>query len=174
MTFEWGTIVKSVNWTLVFNLINFAILLYLLKRLLYKPAIAYLDARREQIANRMASAKASEELAVTLVSERTEELSSARERAADIVKDAQVRSTEMIDAAKADARSEADRIVADARTRMEQERAEMTRDLKAAYADIAVLGAERILDREIRIDDHRKLLDQLVAEIDDEALKVKP
>ena len=43
MTFEWGKIVKSINWTLVLNLLNFAILLYLLKRLLFKPALEYLD-----------------------------------------------------------------------------------------------------------------------------------
>jgi len=174
MQTEWGTIVKSVNWTLVFNLINFAILLLLLRRLLFKPAMEYLDARRNLIAEQMASAAKSEEDARALVETRTDELETARVRAADIVKDAHARSTEMIDAAKGEARKEADRIVADARSRMEQERDDMIGDLKSAYADIAILGAERVLDREIKIDDHQKLLDQLAAEIDEDALKVNP
>jgi F-type H+-transporting ATPase subunit b len=174
VSFEWGKIVKSINWTLVFSLINFAILLYVLKRLLFKPAIEYLDKRRELIANRMASARESEEQAAALVEERSRELVTARERSSQIVESAQGRSTEMIEEAKGKARGEADRIVADARVRMEQERDEMIRDLKAAYAEIAVLGAEQILDREVKIDDHRRLLDQLVAEIDEEELKVRP
>ncbi|MGB2983566.1 MAG: F0F1 ATP synthase subunit B [Candidatus Bipolaricaulia bacterium] len=173
MSFEWGKIVSSINWTLVFSLINFAILLYVLKRFLFKPAIAYLDKRREQIANRMESARESEEEAAALVEERSRELASARERSNQIVERAQGRSTEMIEEAKGKARGEADRIVADARVRMEQERDEMIRDLRAAYADIAILGVERILEREVKIDDHRKLLDQLVAEIDEEELKVR-
>jgi len=171
---EWGTIVKSINWTLVVNLINFAVLLLLLRWLLFKPALAYLDARRNLIAEQMASAAKSEADASELVETRSSELETARTRAADIVKDAHMRSTEMIEVAKGDARKEADRIVADARARMEQERDEMIGDLKSAYADIAILGTERILDREVKIDDHKKLLDQLVAEIDDEALRVNP
>ena len=173
MRFEWGKIVKSINWTLVFSLINFAILLYVLKRLLFKPAIEYLDKRRELIANRMESAREREEQAAALVEERSRDLVSARERSDQIVDHAQGRSTKMIEEAKRKARGEAERIVADARARMEQERDEMIRDLRAAYAEIAVLGAERILDREVKIDDHRRLLDQLIAEIDEEELKVR-
>ncbi len=174
MSFEWGTIVKSINWTLVFNLINFAILLYLLKRFLLKPAVEYLDKRRELISSRMASARESEEEATALVEERSRELASARERSTQIVESAEARSAEMIDQAKGMAKAEADRIVADARARLEQERDQMIRDLKSAYAEIAVLGAQRVLDREVKVEDHRRLLDQLVAEIDEEALKVRP
>ena len=173
MSFEWGTIVKSINWTLVFGLVNFAILLYVLKRLLFKPAIEYLDKRREMIAKRMASAQASEEQAAALVEERSRELQEARDRSVRLVDDAGKRAAEMLDDAKQRAKAEAERIVADARARIEQERDEMIRDLKAAYAEIAVLGAERILDREVKIGDHRRLLDQLVAEIDEEEFKVR-
>jgi len=174
VAFEWGTIVKSINWTLVFNLINFAILLYVLKRLLFKPALAYLDKRREQIAGHMAAAQESEREAAALAGERARELAGARERASGILGDAQARSVEMIEEAKREAKAEAERIVSAARAQMEQERDEMIRDLKAAYAEVAILGAERILDREVKIEDHRRLLDQLVAEIDEEALRVRP
>ena len=173
MSFEWGTIVKSINWTLVFNLINFAILLYLMKRILFKPALEYLDKRRDQIAGRMAAARENEEAAAALVEERSREMDGARGRSAQLVEAARARSAEMVDEAKEMARSEADRIVADARALMVQERDEMIRDLKVAYADIAILGAERILDREVKADDHRRLLDRLVASIDEEELKVR-
>jgi F-type H+-transporting ATPase subunit b len=174
MTFEWWKIVKSLNWTLIFNLINFAILLYVLKRLLFKPAIQYLDKRRELIAQRMQTAQESEREAVALAEQRSEELAAARERSNQIIDGAKARSEEMIDEARRGAKEKAERIIADARTRMVQERDEMIRDLKAAYAEIAILGAERILDREVKVEDHRSLLDKLVAEIDEETLKVGP
>ncbi len=174
MSLEWGKIVKSINWTLVFNLINFAILLYVLKRLLFKPAIAYLDRRRELIESRMQGAIEGERRAEELVAERMKELAEARGRSVRIIDEARLRSAEMIREAKERAKAEAERIVDEARVRMEEERDRMIAELKDAYAEIAVLGAERVLDREVKIEDHRRLLDQLLSEIDDEALRVGP
>lgn len=172
MSLEWGKIVKSINWTLVFNLINFAILLYLLKRLLFKPALAYLDRRRGLIAERMRSAAEGEKRAEELVAEREAELAAARERSAEIIDGAKLRAAEMIQAAKDRAKVEAERIVTEARIQMAQERDRLIGELKDAYAEIAILAAERVLDREVKIEDHRRLLDQLLSEIDDEALRV--
>ena len=172
MTFEWGTIVKTINWTLVFNLVNFAILLYILKRLLFKPAMAYLDKRRELIAGRMEAAKADEERASALVEERREELTKARENSTHILDDARRHAETMVDDAKQEAKDVAARIAAEARREMEQERDRMIADLKSAYAEIAVMGASSVLDREIRPEDHRRLLEQLLEGIDESELKV--
>jgi len=172
VSFEWGKIVKSINWTLVFNLVNFGVLLYVLRRLLFKPALEYLDRRREQIAGRMAEARESEAKAAALVAERETEYERAREQSARMIEEARQRAEAMVDDAKGQARVEAERIISETQRRMEQDRDRMIDDLKAAYAEIAVLGAERVLDREVKIADHRRLLDQLLAEIDEETLKV--
>jgi F-type H+-transporting ATPase subunit b len=173
VSFEWGTIVKSINWTLVINLINFAILLYLLKRLLFKPALEYLDRRRETIHGRMQAAQADEERAAQLVAEQKETLAEARKRAEGIAETAQRDAEAAIAAAKGEAREAAERILEDGRRQLAQERDRMIAQLREAYAEITVLGAERVLEREIRIDDHRRLLDQLLEGIDEERLRVE-
>ena len=172
MTFEWGKIVKSINWTLVFNLVNFAILLYLLKRLLFKPALEYLDRRRERILERMESARADEERAGELVAEQSEALAEARKRADAIAEVAQREAEALIAAARGEAREAAERILEEGRRQLAQERDRMIGELREAYAKITVLGAERVLDREIRIEDHRRLLDQLLEEIDEERMRI--
>lgn len=173
MNLEWGKVVKSLNWTFIFNLVNFAILLYLLKRLLFKPALAYLDRRRELIASRMESARADEEKAARLAAERTEVLKKAYEQSRQIVEKAHAQAEETIVAAKSEAKQDAERILDDARMQIEQERVQMEQELRRAYAEIAVLGASRVLNREVKLKDHRRLLDELLAEIDEEALRVK-
>lgn len=173
MTLEWGKIVRSINWTLVFNLINFAILLYLLKRLLFKPALEYLDRRRETIYARMQAARADEERAAQLVAEQKEELAEARKRGEQIGEAAQREAEAMIAAAKGEAKEAAARILTNGKHQLEQERDRMIAQLREAYAEITVLGAERVLDREIRIEDHRRLLDQLLEEIDEERLRIE-
>ena len=174
MNLEWGKVVKSLNWTFVFNLINFAILLYLLKRILFKPALAYLDRRREKIAAQMEAARVSEEKAVQLAVQRQESLKATFEQNRRTVEEAKHRAEEIIATAKADAKKEANRILTQARSQIDQERVLMEQELRRAYAEIAVLGASRVLDREVKLEDHRKLLDELIAEIDEEALKVTP
>ena len=173
MSFEWGTIVKSINWTLVFNLINFAILLYLLNRLLFKPAIKYLDQRREVIHGRMQAAQADEEQAAALVAEQRDALREARTRAEGIVESAKREAEAVVAASKDEARGAADRILEEGRRQLAQERDRMVAELREAYAEITVLGAERVLDREIRIEDHRRLLDRLLEEIDEERLRIE-
>jgi F-type H+-transporting ATPase subunit b len=174
VNFEWGKVVKSLNWTFIVNLINFGILLYLLRRILFKPALAYLDRRREQIAAQMEAARASEERAEKFALERKEALKETLEKNRHTVEQAQQRAEEIIAGAKDVAKQEAERILVEARRQIEQERVLMAQELRRAYAEIAVLGAARVLDREVKAEDHRRLLDKLLAEIDEETLKVKP
>ena len=173
MSVEWGKIVTSINWTLVFGVINFGILLYLLKRLLFKPALEFLDRRRAQIAGRIEAARQSESQAQQLLLERETELEQARERVEGILESARSEAESLIAQAKNAAKKDAAKILSDGKHRLEQERDRMIRDLRSAYAEIAILGAERVLDREIRIDDHRRLLDQLLDEIDEETLRIE-
>ena len=173
MSVEWGKIVTSINWTLVFGVVNFGILLYLLKRLLFKPALEFLDRRREQIAARIEAARQSESEAQQLVVERESQLKQARERAENILEAARREAEALITQAKTVAKTDAAKILSDGKHRLEQERDRMIHDLREAYAEIAILGAERVLDREIRIDDHRRLLDQLLDEINEETLRIE-
>ncbi|MEA3356121.1 MAG: F0F1 ATP synthase subunit B [Candidatus Bipolaricaulota bacterium] len=173
MGFEWGKVVKTINWTLIFNLINFAILLYLLKRLLFKPALAYLDRRRERIAARMEKAREDEEKAARLTQEREETLKAAYEQSQRTVERARTQEEKIISTAKEDAKKEAERILTAARDQIEKERRSMERDLRRAYAEIAVLGATRVLEREITADDHRRLLDEFIASLEEDTLRAK-
>ncbi|MCD5415529.1 F0F1 ATP synthase subunit B [Candidatus Bipolaricaulota bacterium] len=173
LTLELGKVIRSINWTFIFTLLNFALLVYLMKRILFKPALAYIDRRREQIASRMEAARKSEATATALVAQREEELKATHEQARRTIDDATARAERIVSAATGDAKKEAERILAAARRRIAQERTQMEADLRRAYAEIAVLGAARVLDREIRIEDHQRLLDTLIDEIDEQALMVK-
>ena len=173
MELVWGKIVKTINWTLVANLVNFAILLYLMKRFLYKPALDYLDRRRERVVAHMEAARTAQEQAEQLAAQRAEELQKAREQAQATLDEARAHAEEIIAAAKDDAKAEAARIIAAARREAAKERTEMEQELRRAYAELAVMGAARVLNREVNVEDHRKLLDELLAEVDAEAADLK-
>ncbi len=173
MEFFWGKVVKNLNWTFIANLVNFAVLLYLMRRFLYRPALDYLDKRRELIASRMEAARKAKEEAERLVAQREEALKQAFEQAQKTVEEARAQAEEIITAAKDQAKVEAARILEAARRETEKERAEMEKELRRVYAELAVMGAARVLEREVKIEDHRKLLDELLAEVDAEASRLK-
>jgi F-type H+-transporting ATPase subunit b len=161
----WSGIIEF-DWTLIVNLIGFAVLLVILRWILWKPALKYIDKRRELIAARMASAKSSEEKAAELVAERASELALAKKESARILEEVRERAEKNLEEAKQRAKEEADRILADARVQMEHERDRVLADLKAQYAEMVALGTEQVLRREVRIEDHRRLLDPRLEEID--------
>ncbi len=166
MKLEWGTIVKSINWTFVFNLINFALLLWLLKRLLYKPALRWLDARRAREEERLRTAKEAEEQAKALIKEQEERLAQANRRAQEILSAAEAQAQEMLKAAREEARVQAQVILKEAEEAAAREVEEALANLRRAYADLVILGASKVLQREVRPEDHQRLISELAQRID--------
>lgn len=172
MDFEWGRIVRDLNWTLVSGVIHFLILVWLLKRLLFKPALEYLDRRREKVAGRIEAARIDQEQAVQLVWRREKELQQAQARARRMDEEAGDRAEEIIAQAKEQAKIEAAQIITNAQIVSEREQELMRADLRHAYAEIVVSGAAQVLEREINIDDHRQLIDKLLASIEEEPMRM--
>jgi F-type H+-transporting ATPase subunit b len=172
MGFEVGRIVRDINWTLVSSVIHFLILVWLLKRLLFKPALEYLDQRRTRIAGQMEAARLNEERAAQLSEQREKELQGAQVRARHIEEEADNRAEEIIFQAKERAKIEAARIITDAKIVSERDQELIRADLRQAYAEIVVNGAARVLEREINIEDHQQLIDKLLASIEEETVKI--
>ena len=96
------------GWSVLLYLVNFGILLVVIKLYALKPLFAYIDKRREAIATNMDAAEA---LRTTLEKERAEEEGARAEREAEL--ETRVRS------AKQSAREEAKKTMADAETQRE-------------------------------------------------------
>jgi len=163
---EWGTIVKTINWTFVFNLINFALLLWLLKRLLYKPALKWLDARRAREEERLRRAKEAEEKAQELVKKQEELLSQANRQAQEILSAAEAQAQEILKTAREEAHAQAQVILKEAEEAAARKAEETLADLRRAYADLVILGASKVLQREVRPEDHQRLISELAQRID--------
>lgn len=166
MTLEWGTIVKNLNWTLVFNLVNFALLVWLLKRLLYKPVLAWLDRRRELEEQRLHHAKETQAQAEVLLQEREATLAEANRRAREIVAQAEAETQGILRDARREARTQVQAILAEGETAAARFQKDALSDLRDSYAELVVLGASQVLAREVRPADHQRLLEELTARVD--------
>jgi F-type H+-transporting ATPase subunit b len=124
-----------------------------------------MDERRERIAEGLAASDLAEkELAAAKV-ESDQQIREARDKAGDIVDQANQRHTQILDQAKDDAVAERQRQVLAGEAEISLATNQAREELRAAVASLAVLGARQILEKEVDEDTHRELLDKLIAEI---------
>jgi F-type H+-transporting ATPase subunit b len=155
----------SINATLIIQMIVFAILVWFTMKFVWPPITAALDERAKKIADGLSAAdKAKAELAQA--NKRVEEqLSAARNDAAQRLADAERLAQSMIEEAKGRANDEGAKIIAAAKAEAEQEATKARETLREQVAALAVKGAESILKREVNPGVHAELLDRLKAEL---------
>ncbi len=155
----------SINATLIFQLIVFAILVWFTMRFVWPPITAALDERAKKIAEGLSAAdKAKADLAAA--NTRVEQqLAAARDDAAKRLADAERLAQQMVEEAKGRASEEAAKIIAAARAEAEQESIKARETLRDQVAGLAVKGAEAILKREVNAGVHAELLSRLKTEL---------
>lgn len=92
-------------------------------------------------------------------------LGDAKVQAAEILANAQKRSSQIIDEAAELATEKGAQIVAAAQSEIEQEVVRAKQVLRGQVAGLAVMGASRILQSEIDADAHATVLDELIVQI---------
>ena len=155
----------SINATLIAQLIVFLILVWFTMTFVWPPITKALDERAAKIAAGLSAAdKAKSEL--SNANKRVEEqLSSARNDAAQRLADAERLAQSMIEEAKTRASDEGAKIIAAAKAEAEQESLKARETLRGQVATLAVKGAEQILKREVNAGVHAELLARLQTEL---------
>ena len=155
----------NLNATLFAQAIVFAILVWFTMKFVWPPIAKALDERAQKISEGLAAAeKAKVELAVA--NKRVEEeLSKSRNESAARLADAERRAQQIIEEAKARANEEAAKIIAAAKADAEQQMFQAREALREQVANLAVKGAEQILQREVNAGVHAELLRRLKTEL---------
>ena len=152
----------NLNLTLIGQAITFVIFIWLFQRYVYAPINAALANRQQKIQEGLEAAERGEREQELAEKKARETIAEAKEKAQEMVGAAERRANEIREEAASEARQEADRILANAREEAEQEKNRARQELKQQVADLAVGGAEKILEREIDEKAHSEVLDRLV------------
>jgi F-type H+-transporting ATPase subunit b len=150
-------------WVLV-SIVNFLVLLYLLRRFMWGPIMSTLDRRAAKIREGLELTESARREREQLKQEVEKILGEARREAAAIAE----RATKAAEAAAADirvqAKAEADRIREKGRTDAQHLHDQALAQLRSEVASMAVLAASRILGREISAEQHRALIERSLEE----------
>ena len=155
----------NINATLILQSMAMLIFVWFCMQVVWPPILKALDERRTRIADGLAASDRAEKALQEANQKVDEEIKAAREKAHDIIEQANQRHGQILEQAKDDATGERQRQVAAGEAEITLSANQAREDLRATVANLAVLGASRILEKEIDADAHRELLDKLIAEI---------
>lgn len=155
----------NINLTLFGQMIAFFFFVWFCMRLVWPPIVAAMVARQEQIAEGLETADRAKKDLDLAQKRATDELKKARAEAAEIIEQARKRSAQMIEEAQREARAEGERLKQAATADVEQELRRARETLRTEVSALAVVGAERILERSVDAKSHAEMLDRLVADL---------
>jgi F-type H+-transporting ATPase subunit b len=156
----------NVDKSLLIQMVNLLVLLFILWKLLYKPLVAKMEERTGAIKRSLDEAQAARLEAQREREEHAQKLQAAYGEARAIretaLKEAAEEQRKLVDAA----RSEAARLVADAKAEMEQDVRRARQELRREVSDIAVTVAERLVRKSLREPDHRRIVEEEIGRLE--------
>ena len=149
---------------LIFQIVNFLVVLWLLRLFLYKPLMNMFDQRRERIRESLAEAERVKEEAAAERARLEAQIAEERRTSQERLREAVSRSEEAASKRLAEANTEADQIVARARQEAEATRAGALSGLQNEIADLALRAAAKVLQEGVDEGRHRALIDRFLRE----------
>ncbi|WP_419613135.1 F0F1 ATP synthase subunit B [Thiolapillus sp.] len=155
----------NINLTLIAQLISFAVFVWFTMKYVWPPMIKAREERKARIADGLAAAERGVHEKELAQQAALEKLHEAKQQSAEIVARAEKRAAEIVDEAKDQARSEGERLLTAARAEIDQEANKAREVLRSKVAELAVMGAEKILRKEINAEAHKDIVDSLAKQI---------
>lgn len=160
--------VISVNfWQILISLINLVLLFLIIKKFLYKPVRKVLAQRQNEVSKLYSDADVAKANALSIEEEWNEKMKNAKAEADSIITDAASKANFRKNDIISEAKQTAEGIIRRAENDAELERRKAHAEIKAEVADISAALAQKILEREINMDDHRELVESFVEKIGD-------
>jgi len=149
---------------LVAQLINFFLLLVVLRIFLYRPILDVLDRRSQRIREGLEAAEQSKEQAAQAEQEVARQIEEARRQGQALIAQAQEASTRIQEESRNQARREGEVLLERARNEIQLERDQAIAELRREFADLTVAAAEKVIGQSLDRQAHRRLIDEVLAE----------
>ena len=153
---EWGTI--------AFTLVTFIILLALLSKFAFGPLKSIMDERQDAINKDIDEAKKQNEAAKQYAEENKALLAKTQTEVAQIIESAKAQAKTEHEQILHEANVRANSLVASAQVEIEQEKKRAIADINDRVAELSVLIAQKVINKEINAADQQQLVRDFIQE----------
>jgi len=151
---------------LIGQIINFLLLLIILRAVLYKRVLQMLDQRAAKIKEGVEQAEQARAEATRMEKEYEARMEGARRENQRIINEAMQVAERVRAEAQEQARQQAEQFLARARAEIEQDRRRAVAELRSQVADLAILAASKVLRRSLDPKAHAQVIEEVLSETD--------
>jgi F-type H+-transporting ATPase subunit b len=155
---------------MIWTLLLFGATLLILSRLVFPRISAALERRSRAIEESIEHAERTKLEADELLEEYRARLREAREQAEDITSRARKAADSLADQAKVDATKQREELLAATRRDIEAETRRALDEIRKEVANLTVIATEKVTRKSLSPDDHRRLIEEALREVDFSAL----
>src|SRR6056297_1550547 len=155
---------------MLWQLLNFFVLLFLLRKFLYSPIKEILDKRAAQINGDLDDAEARREEAKEIKNKYEQKLKNAHSEAQEIVDNAETRANKKAKNIINEAEEKAENLKAKKLEEIEQAKKEAAAELRDSIADYTVLAANKLIREQLDEKKHQQMIMDFIDELDKEEL----
>jgi F-type H+-transporting ATPase subunit b len=152
----------DINATLFGQMIVFALFVVFTMKVVWPPLMRIMEERRNKIADGLAASEQGKKELELAKDKISDELKDVKLRAGHIIEQATQRANQIIEESKAQARVEGERLLVLAQGEIKQEYNSARAALLTQVSELAVAGAEKILQHEVDKASNNRLINDLV------------
>lgn len=160
----------NINATLIAQIINFLLLVFILTKYAYKPLLEILEKRKNKIASDLESAEQDKLMAAKLKQEYETQLAEARSQAQAIVDKANKLAEQTKEEMIQQARQEHERLLKAAQEQIEREREKVVKELRSEVVTLSMLAATKIIGENMDSKANAKVVNDFIEKLDEEKI----
>jgi F-type H+-transporting ATPase subunit b len=150
----------------IWTIVTFLVLLALLAKFAWGPLLQALEARQERIRKALDDAERARQELERLQQESAKIMQQARAEAESIVTQTRTDAERLREELKQKAKEEADNILRNAQQQIQLQTRQAIQQIRHEVADIAVLLASKLLERNLAKEDNARLIDETLKQIE--------
>ena len=153
----------EINATIIAQVLNFLILVAILRALAYEPVAKMLKQRSDKIQDSLDKAAADRKAAEQTLAQYKNQLADANRRAQEIVDRAELTARQERDSLVAETKREIERMKQNAQAEIQNERNRAFEEMKAEIVTLSLQAAEKIVAKNLSSKENDKLVDDFIA-----------
>ncbi len=153
----------DINATIIAQVVNFLVLVVILRALAYEPVAKMLKQRSDKIQGELDKADADRKAAEQTLAQYKSQLADANKRAQEIVDRAEMTARQEREALVAETKREIERMKATAQAEIQNERNRAFEEMKAEIVTLSLQAAEKIVAKNLSSKENDKLVNDFIS-----------
>ena len=155
----------NINATLIAQILNFLVLVFVLAKFVYKPVLGIMEERKNKIAIELETAEKAKNDAEAVKAEYAAKLADARQEAQAIIENARKTAQAAHDKIMADTKVEQEQYVAAQKEIIATEKKKAMDEVRAQVISLSMIAAGKIVEQKLNSEEDKKMASKIVDSI---------